>query len=110
MSEDSKIVEFIPRNEWEKKFAVEAEKVGPDTPMRLPKEMNRRRVVSAFMDAFELMGGTNALVDWAQRSNENQTNFYKLYSRLLPSQANELSSEETKTYLGHVLPKTSLDG
>jgi len=107
---ESNIVEFIPREQWEKKFAVEADKLGPDSPMQLPKELNRRRVVSAFMDAFELMGGTTALIDWATRSNENQTNFYKLYSRLMPSQAVELDDAEKKTYLGHVLPRTALDG
>lgn len=111
---DDKVIEFIPRNEWEKKFAAEADKVIPlkegDKPMRLSKELSRKRVVSAFMDAFELLGGTPALVEWAQASNENKTNFYKLYSRLLPGQATELDNSDKKTYIGHVLAKTSLDG
>jgi hypothetical protein len=106
MSDDTKVIEFIPRDQWEKQFAVEASK--PDgKPLR--KEMNRKRVVSAFMDAFELLGGTEALVDWAGRSNENQTNFYKLYARLLPSQANEIGDEAKRTYIGHVAPRTVLD-
>jgi hypothetical protein len=106
MTDETNIIEFIPREQWEKQFAVEASK--PDgKPVR--KELNRRRVVSAFMDAFELMGGTDALIDWATRSNDNQTNFYKLYARLMPSQAVELDDESRKTYLGHVLPRTSLD-
>lgn len=106
---ETNVVEFIPRQEWEKKFGLEAGKIEADSPMQLPKELNRRRVVSAFMDCFELMGGTGALMDWATRSNENQTNFYKLYSRLMPSQAVELDDADRKTYLGHVLPMTALD-
>lgn len=104
--DESNIVDFIPRIEWEKKFELEANNGKP----KLSKDLNRRRVAAAFMDAFELMGGTDALVAWASSSDENRTNFYKLYARLLPSQTNELDDGSKTTYVGHVLPKTSLDG
>jgi hypothetical protein len=101
---DQNIVEFIPRDQWEKQFAVEANSTKP-----LSKELNRRRVVAAYMDAFELIGGTQGLVDWAIRSEENLTNFYKLHARLLPSQAVELDDSAQKKFFGHVLPRTGLD-
>ena len=103
---ETNVVEFIPREQWEKQFEVEANK--PDG-VKLSKELNRRRVVAAYMDAFELIGGTEALVAWATMSNENMTNFYKLHARLLPSQAVELDDSAQKKYFGHVLPKTALD-
>ena len=104
--DDNKIVEFIPRDQWEKQFAVEANK--PPEGKR-SNELHRRRVVAAYMDAFELLGGTEGLVTWAARSEENLTNFYKLHARLLPSQAVELDDAAQKKFFGHVLPRTALD-
>lgn len=46
-------------------------------------------VKAALTQAFEDMGGVDSLVEWGQ---ENQTEFYKLWSKLLPSQ---LSQPET---------------
>ena len=48
---------------------------------RNPK-FSRADVVSAFQSAFELIGGTTRLALWA---NENPTEFYKLFGKLLPS-------------------------
>jgi hypothetical protein len=104
--DDGKIVEFISREQWEKQFAVEASK---PSDKKVRPELNRRRVVSAFMDAFELLGGTPALVEWAEKNDENKTNFYKLYARLMPSQAVELDDAKKQTYIGHRLPPTALD-
>ena len=101
------LVEFIPKDDWEKHLAAEA--VRSDAPLRLPKELNRRRVVSAFMDAFELVGGTPKLVEWAMASDENYGAFLKLYARLLPPQ-NDTSMEESKEkVIKHILPRSRLD-
>jgi hypothetical protein len=97
------IVEFIPKEEWDRTLSAEAQK---DGPIKLTKELNRRRVVSAFMDAFELVGGTPRLVSWA---DENYTDFIKLYARLMPSQSAESLPGESKKVLQMVLPKTALD-
>lgn len=102
---ESNIVEFIPRDQWEQTLAAEAQKPGQ---IKLSKELNRRRVVSAFMDAFELVGGVTRLTEWAN-DPKNYGDFIKLYARLLPSQALQLDDEKTKTYIGHVIPKTALD-
>lgn len=105
MSDDNKIIEFIPREQWEATLAAESRR---DGPVKLSKELNRRRVVSAFMDAFELVGGVPRLVEWAAQE-QNYGDFLKLYARLMPSQAVELDDQNAKKYVGHILPKTSLD-
>lgn len=105
MEDDKKVIQFIPRDEWEKQFEVESQK---DSPLKLPKELNRKRVVSAFMDAFELLGGTPRLVEWAARDDENYGQFLKLYARLMPS-ATPNEGRDQNQYIGHVLPRTKLD-
>lgn len=40
-------------------------------------------VKEAFKLAFDNLGGVDALVTWAQ---QNQTQFYQLYSKLIPSE------------------------
>jgi hypothetical protein len=106
MSDDTNIVEFISRADWEKNLSVKANEGDLAKPVSLPRELNRRRVVSAFMDAFELVGGTPRLVEWA---NENYTDFVKLYARLLPSQSSESLPDNQRKELIMVLPKTALD-
>lgn len=101
-----KVVEFIPREEWEKQLAAKAE---GDTRLNLPRELNRKRVVQAFQDAFEMTGGTTRLVEFANTNDENYATFIKLYSRLLPSQASADLVEDKETILKHVLPPSKLD-
>jgi hypothetical protein len=48
---------------------------------RNPK-FSRSDVVSSFASAFEMIGGTPRLALWA---NENPTEFYRLFGKLLPS-------------------------
>ena len=53
--------------------------------LRLPKGTpSREMVVSAFHQAFELVGGVPRLALWA---DANPSDFYKLYARLLPTTA-----------------------
>ena len=75
--------------------------------LSLPREVNRRAVVKAFDDAFHLIGGVSRLAVWA---HSNETEFYKLYARLLPSQAAKQLVDNNETKVIHVLPKTDLDG
>jgi hypothetical protein len=39
----------------------------------------------AFLDAFESLGGTDGLTDWAAKGQLTKTEFYKLIARMLPS-------------------------
>jgi hypothetical protein len=45
-------------------------------------KFSRSDVVSAFASAFEMIGGTPRLALWA---NDNPTEFYRLFGKLLPS-------------------------
>jgi hypothetical protein len=48
--------------------------------------LRRADVVSAFNTAFQMIGGIPRLALWA---DENPSEFYKLYARLLPSAASD---------------------
>ncbi len=48
------------------------------------KEFKRQQVIDAFQESFELIGGVSMLAAWAY---QNQTEFYRLYAKLLPSQS-----------------------
>lgn len=37
-----------------------------------------------FIDAFDHLGGIQALVEWAKKSDENRRAFYGFYARLIP--------------------------
>lgn len=60
-------------------------------------------VKEAFGEAFEKLGGVEALVKWAQR---NQTDFYKLASKLIPADINMAIKE---TPQARVYPKQPID-
>lgn len=70
----------------------------------VPREIKRSHAVRAFQEAFELIGGIPRLAIWA---DENPSQFYKLYSRLIPPAVQEVNGKVT---LVHVLPRTLLDG
>lgn len=79
-----------------------------NTTIRVPKnkEFNRKQVVEAFSTAFELIGGVPRLALWA---HSNPDDFYKLYARLLPSQASSALGESNEMVVKHVLPPSPLD-
>jgi len=49
---------------------------------RAPNALNRR-VKENILNVFERIGGMTAMAEWAM---ENQTEFYRLYARLLPTE------------------------
>ena len=51
------------------------------TPYPIPRAVSRKKVENAFLNAFELIGGVSRLALWA---DQNPTEFYRLYARLLP--------------------------
>ena len=115
--------EFIPAEEYEK---TEAEPQYEDLPvedwdqtmqkiasqelstLRVPRntQVSRKAVINAFVNAFELIGGVPRLALWA---HSNPRDFYKLYARLLPSQASAALGESNEIIVRHILPRTSLD-
>ena len=114
--------EFIPAEEFDDTPAeqgVEVLDIGdwdatmqkisaPQTRLQIPKnkDFTRKDVVNAFQNAFELIGGTPRLALWA---HQNEGDFFKLYSRLLPSQASSALGEANELVIKHVLPRGPLD-
>jgi hypothetical protein len=76
--------------------------------IRVPKNphFTRKDVVNAFQSAFELIGGVPRLALWG---NANETDFYKLYSRLLPSQASSALGESNVLRLEMAIAPGPLD-
>lgn len=107
----AQIVEFVPREVYEKQMeetlnALSAKHGSIRVPNPNSNPVSRKRVVQAFMDAFELIGGVPRLAVWA---NENPDNFYGLYARLLPSSTSQALGEANEMIVRHVLPRTELD-
>lgn len=68
--------------------------------------LRRSTVVDAFHTAFQMIGGVPRLALWA---DQNPGEFYRLYSRLLPSQSSaELDHAEALT-IHHALPPPRYD-
>ncbi|MDB4312218.1 hypothetical protein N9937_02185 [bacterium] len=115
--------EFIPREVYEEKPEEETEEVTfhradwestltqlatqPGTKVTIPRAANtvrRKQVIEAFSDAFTLIGGTPRLAIWA---DENPTEFYRLYSKLMPKEQTGEVNHEVK--IMQVLPRGALD-
>lgn len=82
-----------------------------NSPKPLPKFRNgtdgfsRQKVVQAFAEAFQLIGGVNRLTLWA---NQNPGEFYKLYTKLMPASTIQIGVGE-KVIIEHALGPTALD-
>ncbi len=63
---------------------------------------SRKDVVNAFQSAFDLIGGVPRLALWA---NEHQTDFYKMYSKLIPTGASSALGEVQDLRIAmHIVP------
>lgn len=73
----------------------------------VPREIKRQRVVNAFHDAFELIGGVPRLAHWA---DDHPTDFYKLYARMIPVEAAQKGTQaDAERRIQHILPPSPLD-
>jgi hypothetical protein len=63
--------------------------------------LRRSEVVTAFNLAFQMIGGVPRMALWA---DQNPGEFYKLYSRLLPSQASQELDSISALRVVHALP------
>ena len=66
---------------------------------------NRQKVVAAFHEAFQLIGGVNRLTMWA---NANPGEFYKLYTKLMPASTINIGVGE-RVIIEHAIGPTALD-
>ena len=122
--------QFIPANEFDTEVKEETERIYEDdkpysevaesckelstlaesgngvSRISVPKELKRQRVVNAFQDAFELMGGVPRLAHWA---DQHPSAFYKLYARLLPTTAQQQLEHSGEVIVKHVIPPGPLD-
>ena len=64
------------------------------------ESLRRSDVVTAFSTAFQMIGGVSRLAMWG---DENPSEFYKLYSRLLPSSASDEMNRAEKVIVIHAL-------
>lgn len=94
----------LQREPWEETLAQLAN--GSSQSVTIPRhaDTKRARVVNAFQDAFELIGGTPRLAIWA---DDNPTEFYRLYSKLMPKEQHTETSGATT--IRHILPRGPLD-
>ena len=130
MSKESQVAEFIPAGEFAEAEGEEVERVYDDpepyseaaemgkeltglaesgngvSRISVPRELKRQKVVNAFQDAFELIGGVPRLAHWADQS---PSAFYKLYARLLPTTAQQQLEHSGEIVVKHVLPRGPLD-
>jgi hypothetical protein len=130
MSKTQTIQKFIPAEEYVEAEETETERVYDDpepyskvaedcqeltklatsgngvSRISVPRELHRKRVVNAFQDAFELIGGVPRLAHWADQS---PSAFYKLYARLLPTTAQQQLEHSGEIIVKHVLPRGPLD-
>ena len=130
MSKEQRVQQFIPADEYQEAEEEDAERVYEDTQpysevaeeckeltalatsgngvsrISVPRELQRKRVVNAFQDAFELIGGVPRLAHWADQS---PSAFYKLYARLLPTTAQQQLEHSGEMIVKHVLPRGPLD-
>ena len=130
MSKEQTVQQFIPADDYKEASDDETERVYEDpqpysevaedckelsklatsgngvSRISVPRELQRKRVVNAFQDAFELIGGVPRLAHWADQS---PSAFYKLYARLLPSTAQQQLEHSGEIIVKHVLPRGPLD-
>jgi hypothetical protein len=97
---------IITREPWEATLSALAHKPGMTLTVPRNPDVKRTQVVNAFLDAFQLIGGTPRLALWG---HENPTEFYKLWSKLAPKQVEQELKHEGGLVIKHVLPRGKLD-
>ena len=99
------VVEILSEEEYNKSMTAisNSDQLSSYIPKR---ELSRSDVVHAFHDCFLSIGGVPRMAQWAE---ECPGDFFKLYARLLPSQASSALGEKNEFVIKHVLPKGALD-
>lgn len=85
---------------------LELLKEGQKVPSQRKAEFSRRQVVTAFDDAFALIGNTARLAIWA---DANPTEFYRMYSKLIPTGAASSLGESNVLDIRLSIPRSTLD-
>jgi len=102
--------EFIPREEMPDETKnlyldlAPLHQLANNEKIVVPRDPNfsRKDVVNAFQSAFDLIGGVPRLALWA---DVNQTDFYKMYSKLIPTGASSALGEVQDLRIAmHIVP------
>jgi hypothetical protein len=93
--EDDKTFDIVESYVHQPKFSLEKKRDG----------FTRQDVVNAVAKTFEMIGGVNRMVLWADR---NEDKFYAIYSKLLPSTAISIG-EAKHVHIEHSIAPTALD-
>jgi len=94
----------IVRTDWEATLHSLANSNTKTVRIPTSNQLKRQQVVDAFLDSFQLIGGTPRLALWA---DENPTEFYRLFAKLAPRE--QKNTSDGKMTIQHVLPRTDLD-
>lgn len=71
---------------------------GPGNPGRPKGSKNKfTGLKEAFLEVFEMMGGSQGLYDWAMESRRNKSEFYSMVTRLFPHEVNLGGSTEASS-------------
>jgi hypothetical protein len=108
---ETNIIQFIPAEEYEQEMREMGETLSQlaedgRANVVIPRAVGRKRVVNAFMEAFEMVGGVSRLSYWA---HENYGEFIKLHAKLLPGSSQKLLDDTEERVIKHVIPPTNLD-
>ena len=87
-------------------FAIMAKSRKKQLSVPRSTEFRREEVVQAFHDSFELIGGVPRLATWA---HENPSDFYRLYAKLFPGNAQKSVTHDGKITVIHQLAPGPLD-
>lgn len=95
VSEDGRIEEVLRR-------------VAADyAPLRRPEvKFDRAKAANAFQEAFELIGGVPRLAIFA---HYHEKDFYRMYSRMLPSATSQEVNHSGEVIIRPALPRSALD-
>lgn len=99
--------ELPPTSGMDETFEWMAQRNNQRLSVPRSRSFSRKKVVSAFEGAFELIGGVPRLALWA---HENPGDFYRLFSKLLPSTSQTLVGEDNTINIIHSIAPGRLDG
>ena len=105
---DEALTQFVSKEEFESfDQTFNALARSGQSLTRLPKkDFDRRRVIAAFDEAFELIGGVPRLAIWA---HDNPTEFYRHYAKLMPASSQLELSGGLEFIIRPALPQSTLD-
>jgi hypothetical protein len=93
-----------------KTYAKPEDKFPGPGPGRPPGSANKFTSLKAkFLEAFELTGDVTGLVSWITANQHNRGDFYKMLSKMLPSNVIEEIAGELRVKLEKVITDTRPD-